>query len=284
MQGPLLILAATALFAVMGLCVKLASAQYSAGEIVFYRSIVGVLYLAALTLRPGRSLRTAVPLAHLKRNISSVTALCLYFLALGHLPLATAVTLNYMSSVWIALFLAGLALVRQTQKVDARVVAALLVGFLGVTLVLRPTIEADQLAFGLAGLASGMLAALAYLQMIELSRAGEPEYRVVFYFSAAGIVAGGLLMAQGGLHSHTAYGVALLLAIGLLAAFAQMLFTRAFAIGPTLTIAGLQYSGILFSFLFGLLFFGDRLTPAAGLGMALIVAAGIACTAFKPKT
>ena len=59
----------------------------------------------------------------------------------------------------------------------------MLLGFAGVALILRPTIEQDQLWHGLIGLLSGMIAATAYLQVTALGRAGEPEYRIVFYFS-----------------------------------------------------------------------------------------------------
>jgi S-adenosylmethionine uptake transporter len=64
--------------------------------------------------------------------------------------------------------------------------AAVLLGFVGVALVLRPTITSDQLWHGAAGLLSGLLSATAYLQVTALGRAGEPEVRVVLYFSLGG--------------------------------------------------------------------------------------------------
>ncbi|MCK7491069.1 MAG: hypothetical protein MZW92_04330 [Comamonadaceae bacterium] len=60
---------------------------------------------------------------------------------IGGLPLATAMTLNYMSSVWMALFLIGGAVMLGAARIDGRLVAAVLLGFAGVALVLRPTIE-----------------------------------------------------------------------------------------------------------------------------------------------
>ena len=70
----------------------------------------------------------------------------------------------------------------------------MLTGFVGVALVLRPTLEQRQLWYGLAGLLSGLLSALVYLQISALGRAGEPEERIVFYFSLGGIVVGLLSM------------------------------------------------------------------------------------------
>jgi S-adenosylmethionine uptake transporter len=188
------------------------------------------------------------------------------------------VTLNYMSSVWMALFLLGGAVLLGSAQVDGRLFAAVLVGFGGVALVLRPTLTQDQLWHGLAGLLSGMVAAMAYLQVTALSRRGEPETRIVFYFALGGVLAGAVSMLWTGLSTHNLGGAALLLAVGLLATAAQLMITRAFAIGSTMSNAGLQYSGILFAVLYGVLLFGERLSWMAIVGMLLIVGAGLAST------
>lgn len=280
---------ASLLFAVMGACVKLASAQYGAGEIVLYRSLVGLLLMGSVMRWRGVSWRTAVPGMHLSRSVTGATALCLWFLAIGGLPLATAMTLNYMSSVWIALFLMGGAVLLSPERggtgaVDPRLVAAVLTGFAGVALVLRPTIEQDQLWFGLVGLGSGLIAAMAYLQVSALGRVGEPGERVVLYFSATGVVFGAVVaLVGGGLHGHTPGGVGLLLAIGVLATAAQWMMTRAYGSGATLGIAALQYLGIVFSFFLGMVWFDEQLTWLSGAGIVLIVAAGVAATLLRER-
>lgn len=282
MSAPLLMIVASFLFATMGVAVKLASAHYSAGEIVMYRGMVGVVAIALLARSRGSSLRTPVPAMHFWRSATGVAALCLWFYSIGKLPLATAMTLNYMSSVWMALFLIGGAVMLGAARVDARLVATVLVGFVGVACILRPTIERDQLWHGLMGLMSGLLAAMAYLQVAALGRAGEPETRVVFYFSLGGIVAGAAIMlAGGGPSAHSPYGVALLLAVGILATVAQMMMTRAYTIGRPLVNASLQYLGIAFSFVYGVLLFDDPVTALALAGMLLIVGAGIAAARLR---
>jgi drug/metabolite transporter (DMT)-like permease len=268
-------------FATMAVCVKLASAQYSTGEIVFFRGVIGALTMAAVVHWQGGTLRTRVPAMHFWRGLVGVSALCLWFVALARLPLATAMTLNYMSSVWMALFLIGGAVMLGASRVDGRLVAAVLVGFVGVALVLQPTIDQNQLWHGLAGLFSGVLAAMAYLQVSALARAGEPETRTVFYFSVAGIGAGALLVAFTGTGQHTLRGAALLLAVGLLATAAQMMMTRAYAIGRTLSNAGLQYMGIVFSFVYGVLLFDEAVTLSAVVGVSLIIGAGLAATFLR---
>jgi S-adenosylmethionine uptake transporter len=275
---------ASLLFATMGVCIKLAAAHYSAGEIVFYRGLVGALFIMGVARARGGSLRTSVPAMHFWRSASGVAALSLWFYAIAKLPLATAMTLNYMSSVWMALFLIGGAVMLGNQRsLDGRLVATVLAGFGGVALVLRPTMDSQQLWYGLAGLLSGMLSAMAYLQITSLGRAGEPEYRVVFYFSLGGLAAGAVTMLFTGMSPHTMGGALLLLAIGLLATTAQLMMTRAYAIGHLLTNASLQYLGIVFSFIYGVLLFDDGVTGSALAGMLLIVGAGLAATLLRAR-
>ncbi len=283
MPAPALMICASLLFAVMGVCVKFASAQYSAGELVFYRSLIGALFLFGLTRFRPVSLTTPIPAMHFWRSASGVLSLMLWFYAIGGLPLATAMTLNYMSSVWMAMFLIGGSVLVGAARVDGRLVAAVLLGFAGVALVLQPTVDQQQLWHGLAGLLSGMLAALAYLQVTALGRAGEPEERIVFYFCLGGLSAGALWMLLRGASAHTPRGLALLLAIGLLATVAQMMMTRAYRIGRTLTNASLQYLGIVFSFVFGVLLFDDAVTLPAVAGMVLIVGAGLYATLLRAR-
>jgi drug/metabolite transporter (DMT)-like permease len=274
---------ASLLFAVMGVCVKFAAAQYGAGEMVFYRSLVGASFIFGLTRWRGVSLATTLPAMHFWRSASGVVALMLWFAAISGLPLATAMTLNYMSSVWMALFLIGGGVLVGAARVDGRLVAAVLLGFAGVALVLRPAVDQQQLWHGLVGLLSGMLAATAYLQVTALGRAGEPEERIVFYFSVGGLAAGALWMVLRGANAHTPRGLALLLAIGLLATIAQMMMTRAYRIGRTLANASLQYLGIVFSFVFGVLLWGDPVTLSAIAGMVLIVGAGLYATLLRSR-
>jgi S-adenosylmethionine uptake transporter len=270
-------------FAAMGVCVKVASAQYSAGEMVFYRSLVSAVVMALLARVRGNSLASPVPSMHFWRSASGVFSLLLWFYALTGLPLATAMTLNYMSSVWMALFLIGGAALVGSGRIDGRLVAAVLMGFAGVALVLRPTVDQQQLWHGLTGLLSGMLAATAYLQVTALGKAGEPEERIVFYFSVGGLVVGALWMLGLGASAHTARGLALLLAIGVLATLGQTLMTRAYRIGRTLANASLQYLGIVFSFMFGVLLLNDPVTASAVAGIALIVGAGLYATLLRAR-
>jgi drug/metabolite transporter (DMT)-like permease len=281
MSAPWLIVVASFLFATMAVCVKLASAWYAPGEIVFYRGLTGSLLMFALARWQGNTVATRLPVMHFWRSLTGVVSLFLWFYSIGKLPVATAMTLNYMSSVWMALFLMGGAVMLGGARVDGRLVGTVLLGFAGVALVLRPTLDEQQLWHGLAGLLSGIIAATAYLQVTALARAGEPEFRIVFYFALGGVIAGALTLLWTGAHTHTLQGVALLLAVGLLATSAQLMMTRAYATGRPLVNASLQYLGIAWSFAYGVLLFDDRVTGMALAGMLLIIAAGLSATLLR---
>jgi S-adenosylmethionine uptake transporter len=239
----------------------------------------------------GGTLRTRLPTLHFQRSLAGVSSLGLWFYSIGGLPLATAVTLNYMSPIWLALILIGGSSFLgdyppdsspDSKRVDMRLVLAVLVGFGGVVCILQPTVNRDQLWSGLMGLLSGLLAALAYLHMAALGRAGEPEDRVVFYFSVGSIVAGALLTSLiSEWHAHTGKGFGVVLAVGVLATLAQLLMTRAYHMGGVLATGSLQYLGIGWSYIYGVLLFDDSVTMMALLGMGLIAAAGIFATKLR---
>ena len=284
MSPPWLIVCATFLFATMGVCVKLASVDYPAGEIVFYRGITGALMMLGVARWSGGTVRTRVASMHFWRSLSGVTALVLWFYAIGNLPLATAMTLNYMSSVWMALFLIGGAVALGTSRVDGRLIATVLVGFAGVGLILRPTIAEQQLWHGLMGLLSGVIAATSYLQVTALGRVGEPEYRIVFYFSLGSAIVGAATVLWSGLHPLNLRGAVLMLSVGVLATLAQLMITRAYGRGKPLVNASLQYLGIAWAFGYGVTLFGERVTPLAVSGMLLVVGAGVSATLLRNRS
>lgn len=280
---------ATLLFAGMGVCVKKASAEVTTAEVVFFRGLVGAIMMGGLAWWQGLNLHTQVPTLHFFRGLAGVSALSLWFYTIGKLPLSTAVTLNYMSSVWMAVFLVLRQVWRRWQDqpnkpIPLPLLAAVALGFVGVALVLRPTFEREQWLEALLGIASGMLSAWAYLQVASLGRAGEPEHRVVFYFSLFGTAAG--LLISGGMHlsGQTAWrspspeGWMWLIGIGLFATVAQLAMTRAYAQGKALVMASLQYLGIAHAFILGIVLFDDPINPLSIVGMGLIVLAGIGAT------
>ncbi len=286
MQASWMILASL-FFSMMGVCIKYASTHFHTSELVFFRGLIGVVFMASFCKMQGVSLRTSIPMMHVWRSVVGVTSLAAWFYAIAHLPLATAMTLNYMSGIWVAVFLVGGTLVMGKLQEATRqgpIVLTVIAGFGGVILLLRPTIEQDQLFAGIVGLLSGLVAALAYIQVAALGRLYEPEARTVFYFSIGTAVVGAALMLVTGVSLWVWPSVLWMLPIGVLAALGQLCMTKAYSRGSTLVVANLQYSGIVFGALFGLILFGDQIPLMGWLGMALIMASGIASTVLRNRT
>ena len=286
--------AAAFCFALMGVCIKFASAYFNAAEIIFYRGLISMALLWWLARRNQVSLATQYPLMHAWRSFIGVISMGSWFYAIGKLPLATAITLNYMSSLWIAAFVVGGALLAWRPKgsgdqpqLNIPLVLTVLIGFAGVLLMLRPSMDAEQMFAGIIGLLSGLVSAFAYMQVVALSRIGEPEQRVVFYFAVGSAVAGGLAMLVTGISPFPGMPALWLIPIGILAAGGQLFMTMAYASATTrratLVVANLQYSGIVFGGLASIVVFGDQIPAIGWIGMALIVASGIAATVLRKR-
>lgn len=265
-------LVASLLFASMGVCVKLAATKgFSAGEIVFYRSVISLLLLFPIIRWTRVSLVTAQWRGHLLRSLSGFAALALYFWAITLLPLATAVTLNYTAPIFLALLLVWVG----QEAIGLRMVTALLLGLLGVVALLHPTLRSEQLWGGVIGLVSGVLAAVAYFNVRELGARGEPEVRTVFYFTLISSLCGlfGLFFSE--LHTPDLAGALTLLGVGGFATVAQLAMTRAYRRGKPLVSATLAYTTVVFSSWFGAIIWGETLSWDAWMAVGLISLSGI---------
>lgn len=269
-------IAASVLFACMGVCVKLGASLFSAAELVFYRGFVALVLLWGYVLAKRLTLATPHWRSHLRRGLSGFVSLVMYFYAISELPLATAVTLNYTSP----LFLAVILVVWSGERVRPVLFLALAIGLAGVALLLRPVLASEQWLGALAALASGAGAGIAFYNVRQLGRLGEPEWRVVFYFSLISAL-GGLpwALASDPFHSISGTGVMLILGVGGFGALAQLALTRAYKHGKTLVAASLAYSTVVFSSLFGIWIWDEVLPPSSWLAIGLIVASGLLASA-----
>ncbi len=274
-------------FATMAVGIKIAAGSFNTFELVFYRGVVSIIFMGMVMRARGTPLGTPVPMMHAWRSLIGVLSLGSWFYAIAHLPLATAMTLNYMSGVWIAAFIVGGAVLYGHAERQGPLMATVLAGFAGVVMMLRPTLDQNQLFAGLIGLLSGMGAALAYMQVTALGKMGEPEGRTVFYFSVGSAVAGLIGILFTGLTPWSAVSwqaATWLVPIGVLASLGQWCMTRAYSRGSTLLVANLQYSGIVMAAFYSLVLFGDQIPLIGWAGMALIVASGLAATVLRMRT
>jgi S-adenosylmethionine uptake transporter len=276
-------------FATMGVGVKIASENFNTFELVCYRGFISMLFMWLIMRARGVTLATKVPMMHVWRATIGVLSLGTWFYAIAHLPLATAMTLNYMSGVWIAAFIVGGAMFfssTKDTKPQGTLLFTVLCGFAGVVMTLRPTMDQNQLFAGVIGLLSGMGAALAYMQVTVLGRLGEPEERTVFYFALGSAIAGGIGMLFTGFSPVSAWssaGAWWLVPIGILASLGQWSMTRAYSKGSTLVVATMQYSGIVFASIYSLALFGDKIPALGWAGIVVIVLSGVGATILRSR-
>lgn len=259
------------LFGCMGVCVKFASENNDSGEIVLWRCVVALLVISGLLLCRKQTPKTVHIRSHAFRSLSGFTALFLYFYAITQLPLATAVTLNYTSPIFFVIWQMLLRGVRPTPLAWA----AVLLGFMGVVLLLRPSVDGDNLFGAVLGLISGGLAGLAYFHIRQLGALGEPEWRTVFYFSLFSVIGASAWVGWHGFHWPSPVDILWLVGAGLFATGAQLALTRAYRFGKTVVSNALAYTTVIFASLFGWLFFGERIDAFGWFAIALIMLSGV---------
>ncbi len=268
------------LFAAVGVCVKIGSAQFDSTELGFYRSFVTLLSVGVILAIRRTPIRTPYMGTHIVRGTMGALSIIGYFYAITQLPLATAQTLNYTSPI----FLAIATVVVMGERFSRWLVAAIILGFVGVALLLQPTFESGKEGAALIGLFSGVLASWAYLSVRTLGRLGEPDERVVFWFGlTASLICAGWQLATSSFHAVRWDNVWILVAIGLGGMTAQLAMTRAYRTGNTLVVGSLSYSTLVFGAIFTFLLWDDRLSALEWAGMGIIILSGIAAMRVEKK-
>ncbi|MEX2515660.1 MAG: DMT family transporter [Gammaproteobacteria bacterium] len=261
---------AALMFAIMGLAVRYASTSLGTEMIVFLRTSLGLLVLLPWLLRHEgwRHLHTRRLPEHLFRAVTGLSAMYCFFYALAHLQLAEAIILNYSSPLFIAVF----ALIWLGERASRMLIVALLVGFAGVGLIVKPGDGVWSLA-ALVGLASGMLAALAMVGIRRLSST-EPTRRIVFYFSFLATLISGVPVIWAWQTPSLPVFLAMAGA-GICATCGQLLLTKSYSMVVAARVGPYTYSSVIFAALFGWLLYSETPDLASFAGAILIVSAGI---------
>ncbi|WP_267864354.1 DMT family transporter [Methylobacillus flagellatus] len=277
--GSLWMLVAAFFFAIMGVLVKLGAQKFASAELVFYRSLFGLLLIVAVTHYRRLSLRTRLINPHMKRGILGFASLLCFFFAISELPLATAITLNYTSPLFLAMAMPFM-LHEKPRKI---LLLAVVLGFIGVTLLLKPSLHMDELIAGVIGLLSGAMAGIVYVHVTQLGRAGEPDWRTVFYFTLVCTIGSGLWMLCYHFTPPDWSDMPLLLGLGASATVAQLALTRAYRTGSPLVVGSLAYSTVVLASLFGILVWQETLSLDRWLAVGLIVLSGIISVCATPR-
>lgn len=267
--GAIYVTIAGLFFAGMSAGVKALSADLPSEAIVFFRNALALLILVPWlgSNRPNK-LQTRVFHLHFIRAATGLAAMYCFFYALGKISLANAVLLNYT----MPLFLPIIAWIWLKEIPPPKVWGAVLLGFSGVALILKPTTEMFD-AVALVGLTSGLLGAIAQVSIRKMTRT-EPVTRVVFYFAFLSTLVSAVPM----LHLRVSIGwkTALLLAfVAGVATIAQFLLTKGYGTAPAARVGPFIYSCVVFAALIDWVLWSHTLDMLSMLGSCLVVIGGV---------
>jgi drug/metabolite transporter (DMT)-like permease len=281
-RGLLLMLAATAAFVGMSMCVKLLrEAGLSTAEVIFFRTGPGLLWLWWTLRVRHQSLRPVRRDLVYLRSVLGIAAMATSFYAVQSLTLVQHNVLGLLQPVFIAL-LAPLLLAEPMRRI---VVAALVLAGGGALLVLAPGADLGVVPLLPAcfGVASALLSAGAHM-VIRRSMATESAEVVVFHFAVHATVFGMLWgISQGDFFARVAEHVSgetllPLLGLALLGVLGQLAMTRAYAHAPASLVAIVAYAGIPMSIAGDVLLWGAHPALASAVGVVLMIAAGFLLT------
>ena len=212
--------------------------------------------------------RTRHPLAHALRGLVGLASLALYFLAYQLMPLADAYAIGFAAP----LFITALSVPLLGEKVGVRRWSAVLVGFAGVLIMVRPgTAVFDAVA--LVPLAAAMLYALVAILVRMLSRT-EASVTIVVYYALTTILVTGLALPLVWV-TPDAGDFALLAGLGVVGGCAQLCVTEAFREGELSVVVPFDYSAMVWAVLLGWLLWGELPDLWIWAGMPLVIASGI---------
>jgi drug/metabolite transporter (DMT)-like permease len=259
------------LFSIMDATVKwLETDGYGVAQVMFFRGLFGLPFTALVIARGGglKLLRTRRPLGHVTRSLIGTTTVACFFYAYAHMALADAVAIGFAAPLFSIL----LALVVLSERVGRHRLSAVILGFGGVSIMLRPGLGVFEPA-ALVALAGTASYACATVVIRQLSRT-EPASTIVFYYMLTTVAVSAAFLPFDW-HAPDLAGWVLLACVGLAGSFAQISFTQALAIGPVARVAPFDYMALLWAILFGYVLWGDLPDWWTLLGAGIVVAAGL---------
>lgn len=287
-RGVLYMLLASFLFAIMGAFAKLASETMSSLEVVFFRNVFGVLLIGAAIMKTPMKHEGGKPLLLLFRGLMGFSALLAFFYNIAHIPMGDAMTFSKTSPIFTAIF----AWLFLSEKLSAKGWLAVMVGFVGIVMITKPT----GMMLGktdILGIASGIGAALAYTSVRELKKYYDTR-AIVLSFMGVGTLGPLVLMLLtpyadmpsldfmfGSFVMPEGIAWFYVIAMGVFATLAQVYMTKAYGESQAGIVGAVSYTNIVFAIMVGLLL-GDALPDLLTLsGIILIVFSGV-MVARKP--
>jgi drug/metabolite transporter (DMT)-like permease len=268
-RGAVLVSVGSFTLVVMALLVKLLGPRIPTMEILFFRSLIGFLFVLPLFIRnPLEPLRTKRQGMHLVRGAIGTAGNICFFWTITHMLLADAMALQFSRP----LFMIPLALAFLGERAGLQRSLITLIGFAGIAIYARPfTAGFEPGVF--VGVAGALFGALVVISIKRLAST-EPTRVIMFYYAfwtATFSLAPTLWLWV----TPTWPEFLLLAVVGLLGISGQGLITHGWTMGEATALVPLDYGRIVYSAFLGYLLFGELPGPWSFAGMALIVASSL---------
>ena len=273
-RGIVLVLLAAATFGLAAALAKAIGSRIPVAEVILFRNLFAIPALIPVVMAAGglAALATRNPMSHAARTLFGMMGMVGAFYGYVHLPLATVTALGFT----MPLFLTVLSVPLLGERVGWRRGLAVLVGFGGVLLMVRPgtaSLDGQGLAILLC-LLGAVGWALAMITIRKMGEAGESSAAIVFWFAVGSAVLAGIAAIPVWVWPTPLEWV-LLLGIGLVSALAQVLMTSAYRSGETSLLAPFEYSGIVWTTTIGAIIWAELPDGWDFAGIGVLVGAGL---------
>ena len=255
----------------MDTTVKWLGGSYPTQQIMFFRCLVAMLPLAVIiSLRGGLPvLKTGQVKMHVLRSMLGVSAMGLAFYAFSLMPLANAISILHTTPI----FMTVLSVLVLRETVGLHRWSAVICGFIGMILVVRPgagMVESGSIFM----LGAALLIACTTIIIRYLSIRDDPVC-ITFYFTLTGVIASSLGIIWLGWITPPLFDLLLLIAVGLLGGLAQYMMTLSYRHAEIAMVAPLKYLTIVFGGFYGYLFWEEIPDLQSTAGIIVIASAGI---------
>jgi drug/metabolite transporter (DMT)-like permease len=272
--GGLLIVVAFFCVAVMSALGK-AAAHVSTGIIVFFQNFISLALFLPWILRHGTAgIKTSRTALHILRALAGLLSQALMFVAVKRMPLMDAVLLSNSAPLFIPL----ITWAWLKEKIGGMVWASLIIGFVGVILILKPTSALVSNPVALIATSAAIFSAFALVTVNRLSTTETTERILFYYFLISSITSAPFAVAEW--HAPTEREWIYLVGVGVFMAAAQLLIILAYRHASAGRIAPFNYSIVVFSGLIGWMVWKNAPDILSLVGVILVTVGGILSTKF----
>jgi drug/metabolite transporter (DMT)-like permease len=265
----------TLAFACMNVAVKYL-VNINAHQIVFFRSAGSLFFTFGFLVKNKIPILGNNRLLLVLRGLVGVTSMTFFFMSIKYLPVGTAVSLRYLAPIFAATF----AVIFLKEKIEPLRWLFFVMAFMGVLILkgLDSHVDTQGLVYVLI---ASVFSGLVYVLISKIGQGDHPVV-IVNYFMVIATIVGGVL-SIGNWTNPKGVEWALLLSLGVFGYLGQVYMTKAFQIASTRHVAPLKYIEVVFTLLFGLIWFGDVYTFWSLLGIIMIIGSLLLNVLYKGR-